>query len=256
MPAHAPDPETDLFRPYAEVLLRFAQAAAERTGRPLSDAALEVTNLHRRLGFGRIENGVPAPRWRAFAEGLDAGPTPAARLDWTVAAFAASISGAAPPAPGGQAEFGCFSYELLEDDEVVRIHFTNREDDPDQSPLVQAKVARRRAELEALFADVRARAPAARRVRGGSWLYNLEAYRRLFPAAYVASIRTPPSVRLTGTSTWGQLLDFRGRVKPAARAALLANLPRLDPAAPWTAFPLRALDAECEVEAFYAAYGV
>jgi hypothetical protein len=249
-----PHPETDPFRPYAEVLLLFAQAVAERTRRPLSDAALEVTNLHRRLGFGRVQDGVPAPPWRAFAEGLDAGPTPAARLDWTVDAFARAAQ--SPPDPSGQAEFGCFSYEMMEDDQVVRIHFTNREDDPDQGPLVLAKVARRRAELAALFADVRARAPTARRVRGGSWLYNLEAYRRLFPEAYIASIRTPPTARLTGTSTWGQLLDFRGRVKPAARAALIANLPRLDPAAPWTAFPLRALDVECEVEAFYAAYRV
>jgi hypothetical protein len=68
--------------------------------------------------------------------------------------------------------------------------------------------------------------------------------------------RTPPSARLTGTSTWGPLLDFRGRVKPAPHAALIANLPCLDPAAPWTAFPLRALGAECGVEAFYGADGV
>jgi hypothetical protein len=72
----------------------------------------------------------------------------------------------------------------------------------------------------------------------------------------VASRFEPESVRLDGTSSWGQLLDFRGCVKPAVRDALLANLDGLDMAAPWRAFPLRALGAQCGIEHFLRFYGV
>jgi hypothetical protein len=51
------------------------------------------------------------------------------------------------------------------------------------------------------------------------------------------------------------LLDFRGLVKPAVRQALLDNLRDLDIAAPWTAFPLRALGAQSAIEPFYRLYG-
>jgi hypothetical protein len=88
-------------------------------------------------------------------------------------------------------------------------------------------------------------------VRGGSWLYNLEAYRRLFPEEYAASVFLPDRVRLDGTSSWGQLLNFRGFVKPDVRQALLDNMSRLDVAAPWKVFPMRALGAQSAIEPFY-----
>lgn len=92
-------------------------------------------------------------------------------------------------------------------------------------------------------------------MRGGSWLYNLEAYRRLFPPEYAASTFEPERVRLDGTSSWGQLLDFRGFVKPAIRQALLDNIRNLDIRAPWRAFPMRALGAQSAIEHFCQFYG-
>jgi hypothetical protein len=62
-----------------------------------------------------------------------------------------------------------------------------------------------------------------------SWLYNLDAYKRLFPSAYRRSVREPGfAPHLNGTSTWGQVLDWRQQVKPAMRDAVLANLACLD----------------------------
>lgn len=51
------------------------------------------------------------------------------------------------------------------------------------------------------------------------------------------------------------MIDHRGAIKDDIRAQLLANLERLDPSAPWTAFPLPALSTEAPVEAFHAFYG-
>ncbi|MDR3509464.1 MAG: hypothetical protein P4L64_16360, partial [Caulobacteraceae bacterium] len=139
---------------------------------------------------------------------------------------------------------------------MVRIHFNNRDSADGVSPLSAAKIGARRAELGAMFAFLRQTFPQARRVRGGSWLYNLEAYRRLFPPVYGQSRRIPEgAVRYSGTSSWGQMLDFRGAVRPVARDHMLAHLPDLTLEALWRAFPLRALRASAPIEAFYDFYG-
>ena len=247
--ADARHEEAERLRPFFDAQLRFAEALAAATSRALGETCLEFTNLHRRFGLGRVEVGAPSPQWARFGDGLVRCASPTERLDWTVAFFAA-----APVQESVTRRFGCFSYELAGEGDIVRIHFSSRDGD-DVSPLALAKVDRRLADLRAMIADVRDRHPGARTVRGGSWLYNLAAYRRLFPPTYAASVFTPERVRLDGTSSWGQLLDFRGEVKPAARQALLDALPSLDPAAPWTAFPLRALGAEAPIEAFHETYG-
>ena len=60
-----------------------------------------------------------------------------------------------------------------------------------------------REELARLFAHVAKASPPDATIRGGSWLYHLETYRRLFPPAYVAS-REPYTrpIALRGTATW------------------------------------------------------
>lgn len=242
--------EAERLRGYFDVQLLFAETVAGRTSRALSEACLEVTNLHRRFGLGRAEVGAPSAGWTRYAAGLERCASGADRLDWTVAFFAD-----APAEASGRRRFGCFSYEMQDADQVVRIHFSNRDSDDGQGPLARVKVDRRLSELREMFGSVRAQHRRARAVRGGSWLYNLEAYRRLFPRDYGASRFEPERVRLDGTSSWGQLLDFRGAVKPAVRQALLDNIGHVDLAAPWKAFPMRALGAESAIEPFYRLYG-
>jgi hypothetical protein len=241
--------EAERLRGYFEVQLRVGDRMAELTGAPLGEAYLTFTNLHRRFGFGRAAVHGPAPGWRQYVAGVERCATPAARLDWTVAVFAATR-----PEPAPDPIFGCFSCDPPTPEGVVRIHFGNHDSADGIGPLDRRKADRRIAELRAMFAHVRQRHPDARTVVGGSWLYNLPAYCRLFPPQYVASRFTPDRVRLDGTSSWGQLLDFRGSVKPEVRAAVLRNLEGIDPAAPWRIFPLQALRAEAPVEAFHRHY--
>lgn len=241
--------EAERLRDYFGVQLLFAETLAGRTSRTLSDICLEFTNLHRRLGLGRPDKGAPVGEWTRYAAGLEPRASRSSRLDWTIAFFA-GVS----PTDSVTRRFGCFSYELLEGGDVVRIHFSNRDSADGCGPLARAKADRRLSELREMFVDIQARHPNARTVRGGSWLYNLQAYRRLFPPEYAASTFEPEQVRLDGTSTWGQLLDFRGAVKPAVRQTLLDNIGEVDVAAPWRAFPMRALGAQGPVEHFYQFY--
>ena len=241
--------QANRLRGYFEVQLLFAETIADRTARPLSGSCLEFTNLHRRFGLGRADGGAHSAEWTRYAAGLDRCASGPDRLEWTLAFFV----DVAPKESAAHA-FGCFSYELLGRDQVVRIHFSNRDSADSCGPLVRAKADRRTSELREMFGYIRAHHPSARAVRGGSWLYNLEAYRRLFPPDYAASTFEPERDRLDGTSSWGQLLDFGGLVKPTVRQALLDNIANLDTAAPWKAFPLRALGARGAIEHFYQFY--
>jgi hypothetical protein len=238
-------------RAYFGLQLLLAERIAAARPMPLAEAVLEFTNLHRRFGLGRPERDGPAAEWAVYAERLASLESAGARLDWTIAVFERAAEDV-PTDP--QFPFGCFAYEPPNREGVVRIHFYNRDSDDGVGPLAAAKIERRRADLRALFTHLRATYPGARSLRGGSWLYNLEAYRRLFPPAYVASRAPMDGPRLTGASTWGQLLRHDESVNETTAAAFLANLDALDPAEPWAVFPHRAQVTSAPVEAFYGFY--
>jgi hypothetical protein len=241
--------------PYFEVQLRLARRMAELTGRPLGEIALQHTNLHRRFGLGVWREGPPAPGWTPFAAALEARTDLIAQAALAKATFAAAPDEDQPQP--GQRLFGCFAHEPPGEDRAVRIHFYNLDTDDEGGPLARGKISRRTAELRAMTAHVRAAHPEAKAIRGASWLYNTEAYRRLFPSDYVDS-RKPKSgpIPLTGTSSWGQLIDSREAIRPDVRDALLANLDRLDPAAPWRVFPHQVLAVSAPVESFAEFYGL
>lgn len=156
----------------------------------------------------------------------------------------------------GQAGFGCFAHEPAKDG-VVKIHFNNRDTDSDGGPLARSKVARRRADLTAMLAHIREAHPEAETLVGRSWLYHLEAYRRLFPPDYVASRAPAPGrLHLSGTSTWGQLIDSTGAIRPEPRDAFYQGLKTLNPDAPWRAFPLHPLAVSAPLPTFYEHFGV
>lgn len=241
-------------RPYLEVQLRLARRMAELIGAPLGEMALQHTNLHRRLGLGVWRSGPAAAGWAPYAARLEVEGDLAAQVAWTVDA----VRDAPPevlPHPG-QIGFGCFAHEPPGEDASVRIHFYNLDADAAGGPLARGKIERRKAELGALFAHVAETCPPDTVIRGGSWLYHVEAYRRLFPPAYVAS-RGPwqGPIGLRGTSTWGQTIDSREDIRPDVRDAVVANLHRLDPEAPWLVFPFQPLRVEAPLSAFLAFYG-
>ena len=152
----------------------------------------------------------------------------------------------------GSSAFGPFSFDPPGPDGALRLHFMPLERSA-ASPLAPASVDERLEELRALFDAVRAKHGGARSVRGYSWLYHLPAYLRLFPPAYRRSVRTPAiAPHLTGSSVWGQVLDWRQQVKPAMREAVLSRLPAMEREAPWRIFPLQPLAAECPIAEFDA----
>ncbi len=240
--------------PYFEVQLQLARRMAELRNEPLSRAVLRYTNFHRRFAL-RTPPETPTEPWISFADSLDRLGDLDDQVALTQATFLVMAEEILPPPP--KLAFGCFAHDPPDENGEVQIHFNNADTDTLGGPLASEKQTRRRADLVAMVQDIHARHPDARAIRGRSWLYNLEAYRRLFPADYAASATPEPGViNLHGNSSWGQMIDSREAVRPEFRATLLANLADIDPEAPWRAFPLQVLRVTAPIVSFEAFYGL
>lgn len=233
--------------PFFDLQLRFARAVSALSGLSLARTVLDYTNVYIRLGLGRDFD--PAqPVWREYAGGLEGtrhGP------DWTYRFYTTRARPVTPP--GVVAAFGCFSYARLSGDRV-RLHFRNVEP-AGHAPLGIDRAGQRRAELAALFAHLERTERGPVRVVGASWLYNLEAYRRLFPASYLATAAVVHG-RFRSMPLWGQFLNRHGTLNEPRARQLLERLGRhsslegLD-----ECFPFQVLGLEAPVREFYDFYG-
>jgi hypothetical protein len=235
-------------RAFFDLQLAFARTASILSGVPLARAVLDYTNCYIRFGLGRDFD--PAhPAWQAYAAGLqtanDAG-------DWTYRFYLGRPPGAG--APPVVATFGCFSYARLGGDRL-RLHFLNAETDG-HSPLAKDRRDRRTADLAALFTHVRRTQPDPIRVVGSSWLYNLEAYRRLFPISYLATARVAHH-RFRHMPLWGQFVDRHGEVRPGLAREFRERLGRETTLEGLEqCFPFPVLSVEADVRDFYEFHGI
>ena len=82
------------------------------------------------------------------------------------------------------------------------------------------------------------------RIVGGSWLYNVDAYRALFPPDYLATAQVGPA-EYQFMALWGQFLDRRGDARQPATRALLDRLAQPPGAGgPAECFPYQVLRLE------------
>lgn len=224
---------------FFELQLRLARRVTQLAGVPLEAALLQYTHLFIRLGCGRA----PQPgnvRWKDYLAGLK---RHADALAWTCEFRARARAWDTGPAV--ERSKGCFAYSRLAPDQV-RLHFHCAP--APVSPLDASLAPARRLELAGLLAGLCRDEPQTR-VTGGSWLYGVGAYRRLFPPAYLATARPvpPPWQRLP---LWGQLLDRHGQVRPAAEARFKEGLDSarsVDDLAQCFAFPVLTLEAPVSV---------
>lgn len=215
---------------------------------PLANALLNYTNFYIRFGLGRAFDA-SHPAWREYLTGLERSTD---HEGWTFSFYQTYRQDVGPPSV--VASVGCFSYARLSSDHI-RLHFRNAEIGG-HSPLALARRGHRREELRALFSMVRQNEPPQIQVVGTSWLYNLAAYRRLFPEAYLATA-VVAQARFRNMPLWGQFLDRHGAVKPGLAApflARLANQSRLDGLA--QCFPFQALELKAPASAFHDFHGL
>ena len=233
---------------FFDLQLQFANRVIAVSGLPLASALFEYTNLYVRFGLGRAFDP-DHPTWQEYVAGLHETND---KLEWTYRFYLARPEAMA--APGVVATRGCFSYAPLGGDRI-RLHFQNTETDG-HSPLGRERRGHRLGDLAALFEHAKRTLPTSVRVVGASWLYNLDAYRRLFPAAYLATARVRAR-RFQHMPLWGQFLDRHGEIKETMTRPFLeclegqSSLDALD-----QCFPFQALSLEAPVGEFYDFYGI
>jgi hypothetical protein len=233
---------------FFDLQLHFADKVAELSGLPITRTVFEYTNLYIRFGLGR-DFDPDHPIWREYVAGLE---NTSDRAGWTYRFYLTrSEELAAPPVV---ATFGCFSYGRLAGDRI-RLHFRNGETNG-RAPLSVERRGQRVAELTTLFGHVKRTQPQPLTLVGASWLYNIEAYRRLFPPSYLATARAIGG-RFRHMSLWGQFVDRHGEIKQTMTRRFLERLDHqssvkgLD-----DCFPFQVLRLEAPVLDFYDFYAV
>ncbi len=233
---------------FFDLQLQFADKVEELSGLSFERVLLDYTNLYVRFGLGRDFDARHAI-WREYLAGL--GETNDER-EWTYSFYMKRAD--ATTEPSVVATFGCFSYALLPESRI-RLHFQNINAEGNSS-LHAAYQGKRRAELSALFEHVQRTQPKHVNVVGASWLYNLEAYRRLFPDSYISTSRVLDN-RFRSMPLWGQFLDRHGCVKESMTRPFLERLARQKSLENLhECFPLQVIRVDAPVEEFYAFYGI
>lgn len=229
--------------------VRFAQKIAEVSDQALENVLMDHTML-RNLFNLRVSHDIPNPLWDEFIEGLCASDNPE---DWTYSFYLQRM--AAEPDPSDERKFfGCFSYVYpWRGTKKLRLHFENRETS-DHGTLSKERMTLRKSELSAMFRYIQANHPDVETVRGGSWLYNIPAYLRLFPPDYVKTAK-PVGYETTFWALWGQFVARHGSVRQPAAAQFLACLKTQKTVEGCLqCFPYQVLRPECSIEIFYDFY--
>ncbi len=152
--------------------------------------------------------------------------------------------------------FGCFRYRFVEDENgegIIKMHFLNDRTSK-EGPLASSQKENRLKELKDLFEDVKKNHPNAKYVQGGSWLYNLEAYRRLFPKEYfvgMKSISPKPQMLVI----WGQFVNSEWGLNKERAERFLSRLEKAKTEEDLNnIFELIELFPRCEIKYFYDFY--
>lgn len=233
---------------FIHLQMQFAEKLSALLNIDLGETLAEHTVLRHLLAVSISRADQSDPVWQQFVRGCKAQPAP---TEW---AYAFYQRHAAPDQEAPRPRFGCFTFAYpFRGTPVVRLHFENL---TKQSVLKSVQINERKAELRALFAYVRQHHPEAKRVRGGSWLYNIAAYRRLFPDEY---IKTAEGVGYeTGFfALWGQFLRADGDVHMVQAAQFLTNIERQTTEDGCLhCFPYEVLRPECSIEVFNSFYSI
>ena len=187
---------------------RFAERWAAVASVPIETAYLECTTwYHQAAGLSR-DFDPSHPDWQRLVAEVAASREPGAVVHaWAVACER-------PVEPGPVLDFAWSA-----DDRTVRLNFLG-ERSRERSPLSDAQLPDRRRELRDLMKRAANDHPEAESLRGRSWLYGLDAYRRIFPPVFLADLAVErPDLQFL--AIWGQLLHRNGGSRSEIAAKLL-----------------------------------
>ncbi len=230
--------------------LTFARKITQLTQRPYQETILNMTALYRIVGLDWSLDP-QNPVWQNYLKGLHQIDIDA-DADWSYQFY---LERADQIPSSDNQHWGCFGYEYWSERCLIHLHFWNL-DDSGYGPLSHQRREARLADLRSMFTHIKRMHPDAIAVHGSSWLYNVEAYRRLFPVEFGLSAR-PDTPHLVARSLWGQFLRFDGRLNEERAVVFLDRLNRLEQEQHYAqCFPFQVLLTQAPITLFYPFYGV
>lgn len=228
--------------------LTFARKITQLTQRPYQDTVLNMTALYRILGLDWSLDPLN-PVWHDYLKGLHQVD---ADTDWSYQFYLER----ADQIPSYENQhWGCFGYEYWSDRHMIHLHFWNL-DESGYGPLSHQRKEARLTDLRSMFTHIKHMHPDAIAVHGSSWLYNLEAYRRLFPIEFGLSARTD-TPHFIARSLWGQFLRYEGSLNEERAVVFLDRLNRLEEEHEYAqCFPFQVLLSQAPITLFYTFYEV
>lgn len=237
---------------FVALQVKFAYKIAEISNQPLADVLMDYTLL-RQIFCLRVSRTIPNPLWDEFIHGLLKHPDPS---EWAYQFHLRRMSELPEPRLREHDDFGCFSYNYpWREPRLLRLHFMNR-DTSGQGALSRTRMRIRKTELTEMFRHIKVNHSDAKKVRGCSWLYNIEAYCRLFPPDYIKTAR-PVEHDLGFWTSWGQFIHRNGQLRESAAVQFsecLREQTTVDGCL--GCFPYQRLNPICNIEVFYDFYGV
>lgn len=154
-------------------------------------------------------------------------------------------------------QFGCFAYDYSEERKQITMHLTGNDT---ANILAKENRKKRKEELRDMFGEIIEKYPETETVFGFSWLYNIDAYTRLFPQEYIQSLRLPktlPPAYFRALALWGQFIDGAGEIRKEKAEKFLSCVESkstleevLD------CFEYKLLRAESGIECFFEFYEI
>ncbi|QBD79652.1 hypothetical protein EPA93_28215 [Ktedonosporobacter rubrisoli] len=235
-------------KPFFEIQYHFAKRLSTLSQQPLDQVLVRSTALYRIFGLDWSLDPTN-PIWQAYTEGLVHASDP---VDWTYRFYLKRY----PDIPKftDEGHWGCFAFEYFAEQRAIHLHFSDQDLSP-FSPLSRHRVRERLAELQAMFRFIQQNHPDATHVRGCSWLYNWESYKRLFPPAFGASALAQQHPVFFGRAIWGQFLRKGYKIQEETMSLFLQRVSLLKQVEDATGcFPYPVLVTSAPIQLFYEMY--
>lgn len=238
---------------YFTLQFQFASQWSRITGKSLARSLVDETSLYRRV-IGKVHNQTNIdPAWDKIMEEMGEAQSPKEMADFLYQYY---LHQNHENEEGTENQFGSFSFNYEESTKTIRVHFKNKSK-AEKSDLAKEYVSERLAELKQMFEAISHRHPEAEWVLGHSWLYNLEAYKRLFPPAFVEKLESVPmgDSYFRTDAVWGQFIKKDGLVDSKKLTEFVSKIEEAKNVNELLqAFPFLPLQATSPVVQFYEYY--
>jgi hypothetical protein len=233
------------------LIYKYALKYSEISNEDILEVILNRTPFYYAIGNHSWETDNQSKLWLEYVQGIKEGKSP----DTLAYEMYMSHLEEYP----NMKYFGCFRYHYVidkEGDPVVKLHFENYDKSP-YGPLSKERKDYRIKDLKEMFSDIKKKHPDTQYVQGGSWLYNYESYKRLFPKTYTTDMPIGKKVNTSVFVIWGPFVNSEGQLKEDMVNDFLKKIETAKTTEELLdAFPLKGYFPKGKIEDFYTFYGI